>query len=232
METRLCVSTKVTSGEEVFVRYFPDVTFSYDDHRVMLFRALLQKFFSTESGRKALSQSQPYRHHYTLWIDYRQLEHFKIRNLKDALLASPMDALNCLSAAGHQAMTTYRMEVPKEKLLVRLFNFRPSEMSIQSMKASWIGKLATITGTVMRVTPSKPLFQSLTYSCTKCGWNETRHFADGVTQVPLKCTRPNCKNRRLQPELQSAIMIDWQKLRIQETLPIEKQVLLTDRSHF
>eukprot|EP00210_Caulerpa_lentillifera_P002909 g2777.t1 len=224
METQLCVSTKVSSGEDVFNRYFPEIVFSSDDHRVALFRSLLHKFFSTKTGRNALSQCQSYRDHLSLWLDYRQLESFKIRGLKDALLVSPMEALGCLSAAGHQAMTTYRMKAPRDRLLIRLYNCRHSELTIQSMKASWIGKLVTLTGTVTRLTPSRPLFLSLMYSCTKCGSRETVQFENRQTQLPQKCTRSNCRNRRFQPELQSAVMVDWQKLRISESLPIEKQI--------
>ncbi|CAD6271896.1 unnamed protein product [Miscanthus lutarioriparius] len=77
-------------------------------------------------------------------------------------------------------------------------------------------KLITVHGTVLKVSPVKPLVQQLEFRCMKCGKKIPRMFCDGKFSPPMSCIIQGCKSRSFIPDRSSAQLVDFQKIRIQE----------------
>lgn len=98
------------------------------------------------------------------------------------------------------------------------------QVYIRQLKSNLIGKLATVRGTVVRMSPIRPLITSIEFTCKKCGRMIVCNFEDGRYTPPQKCTMIGCRNRSFTPQLGDAQSIDYQKIRIQEILGADKEV--------
>lgn len=76
-----------------------------------------------------------------------------------------------------------------------------------------IGKFVSIRGAVIRVSSIKPLVTQLTFACAKCGATQTCTLTDGRYVAPSKCDTPACRGKVFLPDRNSAVTLDWQKIR-------------------
>jgi DNA replicative helicase MCM subunit Mcm2 (Cdc46/Mcm family) len=74
------------------------------------------------------------------------------------------------------------------RVTVRLVNFSQSALHIRQLKAPCIGKLATIKGTIIRISPVKPMITCMDLMCGKCGSQVACGFPDGKYMPPTKCS--------------------------------------------
>ncbi|KAG2441933.1 hypothetical protein HXX76_003538 [Chlamydomonas incerta] len=111
---------------------------------------------------------------------------------------------------------------PPGRIVVRLYNHPASLTHIRALKSSSIGKLVTLRGTVVRMTPVRPLVTHMDFVCAKCGSRTTQAFTDGVYALPTKCSGDGCRSRTFAPHRASARCVDWQKIRLQELLGADK----------
>lgn len=51
-----------------------------------------------------------------------------------------------------------------------------------------LGKLATLRGTVVRMSPIRPLITEMDFVCSKCNTTQRCKFPDGKYTMPVKCT--------------------------------------------
>ena len=108
----------------------------------------------------------------------------------------------------------------------RLARMSPAATRVRSLRAPAIGRLVSVTGTVVRASGVRPLPTAVSFECAACG---------SVTRVPLDAGRwpgaPRacgggkeggscCRGKRFFPDLSSAETVDWQRLRLQD-LPID-----------
>jgi DNA helicase MCM8 len=77
----------------------------------------------------------------------------------------------------------------------------------------FVEKLITVHGTVLKVSPVKPLVQQLEFRCMKCGKEIHRMFCDGKFSPPMSCIMQGCKSRSFIPDRSSAQLVDFQKIR-------------------
>jgi DNA helicase MCM8 len=99
---------------------------------------------------------------------------------------------------------------------VRLWNVATAVTSVGALRAASIGRLVSVTGSVVRVGGARPRVAALDYDCAGCGQSTTLRFPDGRVMVPKGCVAtPGCKGRPT-PRLESAALIDWQRLRLQD----------------
>jgi len=104
----------------------------------------------------------------------------------------------------------------------------PAQTRVRALRAPAIGRLVSVTGTVVRASGVKPLPTAVGFECASCG---------GVSRVPLDAGRwagapracfgggggsngNNCRGKRFFPDLASAETVDWQRLRLQD-LPVD-----------
>lgn len=65
------------------------------------------------------------------------------------------------------------------KVIVRLVNRPTGLVRIRDLKSDLIGKLVTVVGTVVRMSPLRPLVTSMDFICGKCRNVTNVDFPDG-----------------------------------------------------
>jgi DNA helicase MCM8 len=101
------------------------------------------------------------------------------------------------------------------KINIRLHNHPDSLLALKSLKASCLGKLVSVRGTVVRMSVVKPLVKGMDFTCSKCKGVITRQFKSGRFSPPSSCSA-NCRSKTFTPERATAKLMDFQKIRLQE----------------
>ncbi|XP_066362627.1 probable DNA helicase MCM8 isoform X2 [Miscanthus floridulus] len=203
--------------------YFPEkaeVGLSESDHKVRLATALAESFSTLEVAEVLFSRIKDDGNDIIcLPIDFQQLQEMCVF-IKDKLNESPKEALLCMGVAADLALRSSKinkifLNAKFNKINIRLYNTGPV-IALKQLKAAFIKKLITVHGTVLKVSPVKPLVQQLEFRCMKCGKKIPRMFCDGKFSPPMFCNIQGCKSRSFIPDRSSAQLVDFQKIRIQE----------------
>lgn len=72
-----------------------------------------------------------------------------------------------------------------------------------------------VSGTVVRMTPTRSLITCMDYVCCKCGTSQRVTFEQGRVDEPRDCPSGRCKHARFAPDHASAEGVDWQRIRLQ-----------------
>ncbi|ELP85914.1 DNA replication licensing factor mcm4, putative [Entamoeba invadens IP1] len=107
---------------------------------------------------------------------------------------NPEDALNCQCIARIQ--------------------FTKPTSTIKELKASTIGKLICIKGTVIRASSIKPYLVSMSFKCGTCNYQKDVRFKDGKYKLPKKCEM--CNMTSWIPLRETVHITETQKIRVQE----------------
>lgn len=91
-------------------------------------------------------------------------------------------------------------------------------VSLKMLKAHLIGRLISVSGTVIRASGIKPRVQSLSFRCPRCERSAMHTLEDGKFSQPVSCATPNCKSKKFEPDLERAVSVDWQTIRVQENI--------------
>ena len=116
------------------------------------------------------------------------------------------------------------MNAAPAPVLVRLANHAGALVPVRAVKANLIGKLVALRGTVVRTGPVSPLVTRMAFACGKCGAEATVAFPDGRFRPPPKCGGADgegCRNGKWAPVQPSARCVDWQRVRLQEIVPLK-----------
>ncbi|KAJ4456804.1 putative DNA helicase MCM8 [Paratrimastix pyriformis] len=139
----------------------------------------------------------------------------------DTLSAQPETMLQCMCLAAHQVIHKVKRECqfpyPDKPVIVRLKNFDP-KLPMKCLKSNVIGRMIAITGTVVRVGIAKSILTEMQFACAKCGTPITCHFANGIYQQPTRCAMRECRGKTFNPLHETAVSVDWQKIRVQEII--------------
>eukprot|EP00466_Bigelowiella_natans_P007098 jgi/Bigna1/45150/e_gw1.113.2.1 len=101
-----------------------------------------------------------------------------------------------------------------QRLTVRFQNYRPIT-SLRKLKSNLVDKFIALRGNVVRVSNIKPLVRKMWFECANCGAKFCEIFTDGKFRSPTSCI-DNCRSRTFLPERASAVVVDFQTVRIQE----------------
>nr|GMD67635.1 probable DNA helicase MCM8 isoform X1 [Ipomoea batatas] len=205
--------------------YFPKIDLTLDDSKFKFELASDLADFFSNAGEYFVSQVKDDDGIFFLPLDF---EHFRrvcdIESFYLTLDDRPKEALLCLSAALHKVMFmkwgNEKFDDFCSKINIRLHNY-PLVIALKNLKAAYIDRLVSVRGTVIKVSTVKPLVIEMSFACTKCGTNITRDFPDGKFSPPPICEMHGCKSRTFTPIRSSAQPVDFQKIRIQETLRSE-----------
>lgn len=171
-----------------------------------------------------------------------------IPQLPTLVLNSPEGVINCLGLAMHQLVTEeVEAELKEEakevlgragedankaaleslvpvtnlpRIHARLTN-HAKLTKLCSLKSSHYGKLVSVRGTVVRVSPVKPLCTMLAFSCLGCGGMQGVGQPEGRYSVPSSCAAtPGCRSRSFMPERSHRLTqtVDWQTFTMQEII--------------
>lgn len=104
-----------------------------------------------------------------------------------------------------------------DKLFALAFYNLPLVSRVRSLRATHIGQLLSISGTVTRTSEVRPELSLATFVCEAC-----RSVVPNVEQTfrytePTQCPNTTCQNRvAWQLDIRHSTFVDWQKVRIQE----------------
>lgn len=121
--------------------------------------------------------------------------------------------------SGSQSDSTHRMNEHQQtdKLFSVAFYNLPLISRVRSLRATNIGQLLSISGTVTRTSEVRPELSLATFVCEAC-----RSVVSNVEQTfrytePTQCPNATCQNRiAWQLDIRRSTFVDWQKVRIQE----------------
>ncbi|VVA97025.1 unnamed protein product [Arabis nemorensis] len=206
---------------KILAVYFRDNENLATDEEKLLLTAELIRIFSDSPGRDIVSQvNEEGGGSFSLSLDLQQFKKIvDIPNFFFNLEDNPKGVIPCMSAAVHKVLLG-QWETNEfdnvMKINIRLHNYPESSISLKNLKATYIGKLVTVHGTVVKVSTVKPLVTQMTFDCAKCKNSITQEFTDGKFSPPQKCGSHGCKSRIFTPIRSSAQTIDFQKIRVQE----------------
>ncbi|WIA40343.1 hypothetical protein OEZ86_013710 [Tetradesmus obliquus] len=226
-------SGSTAAAPAAWALYFSDCAYVSQDRRALLIQELLDVLKSDAGYDLLRAGLQPVQQEYVLELDYQRLTQLcDSADLAAALEMQPLEGIACLQAAAHEAIFTAHKErtaaLPAAaqgpaRITLRITNHAPSELHIRQLKSNSIGKLATLRGTVTRMSHVRPLIVEMTFTCNKCGSSVSAAMPDGRFTPPTRCSGDSCRSRAFTPDRCSARCIDWQKLRLQELLGADQQ---------
>jgi DNA helicase MCM8 len=102
------------------------------------------------------------------------------------------------------------------QIVIRIINFPVTPL--KDVKAGYIDKFVAVRGSVVRVSPIRPIVVRVDFVCMRCNARVRMFFPDGRWQVPKRCYNRECKSTNLVPDKRSAECVDWQRIRLQEII--------------
>ncbi|CUF99331.1 minichromosomal maintenance complex subunit, putative [Bodo saltans] len=99
------------------------------------------------------------------------------------------------------------------------FSAVPRCFTVRTLRASMIGQLCSVSGTVTRTSQVRPELLVGVFRCNDCGTESHPIEQEFQYQEPPSCRNPQCENRNrfeLLPSHRQTKFGDWQKLRVQE----------------
>ena len=138
--------------------------------------------------------------------------------LARALIESPTAIL---AQAGVIAKEQLRIEEPEYAEKVREVTVRinrlPDLLPLRKLSSTYIGKLVSIEGIVVRATPVRPLVVNAVFKCLKCDQPIPTGLRKPVPMPPQPRTCPYCKSKGpFELDEEKTEFVDYQEIRVQE----------------
>lgn len=103
---------------------------------------------------------------------------------------------------------------PGARPWVRFYSLEQST-PLKDLKASFVGKLISVTGIVIRVSNIRQQVLAIPFICCRCGNEIMKFLPDYKYCIPTRCISSVCKSKSFKPLRNKALTVDWQKIRIQ-----------------
>ncbi|KAI8160231.1 DNA replication licensing factor mcm6 [Colletotrichum sp. SAR 10_70] len=126
-------------------------------------------------------------------------------------------AASNMGSASQSEMGSKTANQQTDKLFNIAFYNMPLISRVRSLRATNIGQLLSISGTVTRTSEVRPELSLATFVCEAC-----RSVVPNVEQTfrytePTQCPNSTCQNRQAwRLDIRHSTFVDWQKVRIQE----------------
>ncbi len=102
-----------------------------------------------------------------------------------------------------------------DDIRVRIANY-PIQRSLRQINAEVIGKMASVSGMVVRSSEVKPLAKNVLYKCPEGHVTEVPLERGLSIYAPSKCSHDRCAQRDLRIDPENSKFIDFQIVRLQE----------------
>lgn len=150
-------------------------------------------------------------------FNYEDLRaHCPYADFAGALRDEPEELLQCLG----MSLCALRARLlppsaPAIKVTPRILNVTPITQ-LRELKSNFVGKFVSVRGNVVRVSAVRPLVLRMAFQCAKCSADVPMWFAEGKYEPPTRCSDSTCRSKVFSPLYNTAVTVDWQKVRIQE----------------
>lgn len=190
--------------------------------------SVLYKYFSSSNGVHLLKTPQC---SFTLPLDYTAMAvpsaPGPLRSAANVLRNNPLETIASIGLAACRAAETL---APNDahlshwrqvavslstRIIPRISNFSPPT-SLRNLRSSSVGKFVAVRGTVVRVSPIRQQLVSMQFQCSRCAALQNLSFNDYKYAVPASCPTDRCRSRSFLPQRDTALTVDWQRIRIQE----------------
>lgn len=208
--------------------YFGDDECASDDRRVLLILQLIG-WFSSKSGWSVLSKnlSLTVDSKIAFMVDYEVFRSScSIPDVFAALDMQPFEAVSCLGCSAYEVLFAVKPEgaehvkvlrgLKAKKVVVNFRNYPDSRVKIRSLKATYLGRIVTVTGSVVRAGPVRPKVTEMSFICGKCGTVAKQQFEDGKFLPPRSCKGKGCRSKTFAPSYSEATSMDCQFIKVQE----------------
>jgi len=184
-----------------------------------LFSNFIKSFKDEEGKFKYLEQimSMPVKLTRSLIVDFEDMLVFDSK-LCEYLDKNPSDAIKQFKEAALQALAEYDVEYAKRvrRVEVRISNY-PQLVTIRDLNASFIGKMVSIEGVVVKQSQIRTQLVEGVFTCLNCGTTMVVEQNSQTLALPKECpachaTSPN--NFELDPT--KSVFDDFQMISIQE----------------
>jgi len=102
-----------------------------------------------------------------------------------------------------------------DDIRVRIANY-PIQRSLRQINAEVIGKMASVSGMVVRASEVKPLAKNVVHKCAEGHLTEVPLERGLTIFSPSKCSHERCSSRELRIDPENSKFIDFQIVRLQE----------------
>ncbi|MBE8540244.1 ATP-binding protein [Geoglobus acetivorans] len=138
---------------------------------------------------------------------------FKEGTLAEELFSNPDKVID--DARRGIELTDNIYDVKLENCIPRFFNLPLARrILIRDLRAEHISKFVAIEGIVRKVTEVRPKIVEAAYFCGNCGKKVRVYQEEGVLKPPYEC--PACKSKRFTFVPEESVLIDSQRIKIQE----------------
>ena len=137
-------------------------------------------------------------------------------NFKEILFDKPEIIIPSIEYTMHHVAlitSTHPEQLMDCRCYVRIQIPKPTH-TIKELKASTIGKLICIKGTVIKASSIKPFLRSMIFQCSTCKSEKEITFRDGKYVVPKKCA--SCNATTFVPLRHTIKITETQRIRVQE----------------
>ena len=101
---------------------------------------------------------------------------------------------------------------------VHLINHPEARVTFRNLRSTLAGKIVTLRGQAVRVSPASYLAKTLQFTCDRCDTPQTFYFTNGLYDEPESCAAPGCRSKKFTPDRDSVKCADWQRIRLQELI--------------
>jgi DNA replicative helicase MCM subunit Mcm2 (Cdc46/Mcm family) len=106
------------------------------------------------------------------------------------------------------------LEIPIIKYAA-FYNLSKS-LSFSDVKSTTVGKLISLKGHVVKVSPCRPLVIEGEFRCSKCLQNTRMKFLDGIFNPPVQCKTVKCYSKSLEFNKKTITTVDFQRIKLSE----------------
>ena len=156
----------------------------------------------------------------TLYVDYQHLSAWSQSSVSDLLTHVMLQWAvreEFLCAAVRAVMSARAPTAPLAKTFsVAVFNL-PIHSNIRSLRASQVGELQCVIGTVTRTSPVRPELLLAAFTCADCTATNGPIAQQYKYTEPIRCVNLNCPNRtKWTLDFHKSSFTDWQAIKVQE----------------
>ena len=110
---------------------------------------------------------------------------------------------------------------------VHLVNHPEARVTFRDLRSTLAGKIVTLRGQAVRVSPASYLATTLQFTCDRCATPQTIYVTNGLYDEPESCAAPGCRSKKFTPDRDSVKCADWQRIRLQELIEDVRRMTTT-----
>jgi DNA replicative helicase MCM subunit Mcm2 (Cdc46/Mcm family) len=202
--------------EKLWTTFYPLEIYDPKDSRNELIQILIDFFQSDENGKRFLL-GRNLGVTGTIHFNVQEMnKFFPFPDVEAVVIQKNIEfsgtiglALSCIA----NTLFPY-LEIPIIKYPA-FYNLSKS-LFFSDVKSTTVGKLISLKGHVVKVSPCRPLVIEGEFRCSKCLQNTRMKFLDGIFNPPVQCKTVKCYSKSLEFNKKTIRTVDFQRIKLSE----------------